>query len=504
MTAGPAIRRVSLLIGLSVVLSGCVPPSGGGGGDGDEGDAIPMGAGGAVGDDAAADGDGGDSGAPRAGGQRGGGGAPDPGLGGRMPNGAGGGQDPMGAGGDGQGGNNGQPGGPGDRDGDAVHDSVDNCPQHFNPDQADEDMDGIGDVCDGFNDGDEDGVGDDDDNCPQIANAAQVDRDDDGVGDQCDNCPTVPNADQRDTREGGPGDLCEGDAEVIVIHLAWEEAPQSDYDLHLLHPRGLYYDPAWDCYYDNAMPDWGAGHAGDAEGERRMTQETIFLSPNAAPGQYTIGVVAYRAGNAATVVVICPNEAPLAIGPFPVVTRDGADITVWSVARINPAQCTIESLRTPDLERRVGTLAGPCAEGCACQGCDNGICADAQCRDIEHCDPSTGACGPCDGVDCPQGTLCRDGDCVPRQPCEDIVCPANHTCMRELDRCVYDCNLGGCPEGMPCITSSGRGNFCAHRCREDAQCGGAACPPSGRCACCNGGPSGFICLPTNWDFPFCD
>ncbi|NJL29995.1 MAG: hypothetical protein HC897_19935 [Thermoanaerobaculia bacterium] len=35
-----------------------------------------------------------------------------------------------------------------DRDGDTVADDVDNCPDDANPDQADEDMDGLGNVCD--------------------------------------------------------------------------------------------------------------------------------------------------------------------------------------------------------------------------------------------------------------------------------------------------------------------------------------------------------------------
>jgi Thrombospondin type 3 repeat len=71
-----------------------------------------------------------------------------------------------------------------DSDGDGTNDSVDNCPAAANADQANNDGDSAGDVCD--SDDDNDTVVDTTDNCPTVANASQTDRDGDGVGTACD------------------------------------------------------------------------------------------------------------------------------------------------------------------------------------------------------------------------------------------------------------------------------------------------------------------------------
>jgi len=74
-----------------------------------------------------------------------------------------------------------------DTDGDTVPDDyaglIDNCPDDANPDQADNDDDDIGDVCDP--DDDNDGVLDVNDNCVLIANDGQEDADSDGIGNVC-------------------------------------------------------------------------------------------------------------------------------------------------------------------------------------------------------------------------------------------------------------------------------------------------------------------------------
>ncbi|MDY0059879.1 MAG: thrombospondin type 3 repeat-containing protein, partial [Myxococcota bacterium] len=109
-----------------------------------------------------------------------------------------------------------------DTDGDGVIDPHDNCLLILNPDQADLDDDGLGDVCDPDDDGD--GVADGEDNCPLVPNPGQLDTDLDDLGDACDpdddgdgvadeddNCPLVPNPGQLDTDRDDLGDACDPD-----------------------------------------------------------------------------------------------------------------------------------------------------------------------------------------------------------------------------------------------------------------------------------------------------
>ncbi len=120
-----------------------------------------------------------------------------------------------------------------DDDNDGVYDLVDNCWLTPNTDQADGDSDYLGDVCDNCpatssldqTDTDSDGVGDVCDNCPTLVNPAQLDNDGDSLGDECDsdddndlvndpvdNCPFTPNTLQDDADSDARGDACDCDS----------------------------------------------------------------------------------------------------------------------------------------------------------------------------------------------------------------------------------------------------------------------------------------------------
>lgn len=109
-----------------------------------------------------------------------------------------------------------------DTDNDGIPDSDDNCPDAYNPGQADFESDGIGDICDP--DDDNDAILDTIDNCQFIANPDQEDNDEDNIGDVCDddddndsvldvndNCQFTPNPLQNDTDGDGSGDACDND-----------------------------------------------------------------------------------------------------------------------------------------------------------------------------------------------------------------------------------------------------------------------------------------------------
>ena len=184
-----------------------------------------------------------------------------------------------------------------DIDGDAVLNGVDNCKLIANPDQADEDEDGLGDACDENSalDSDEDGINDDLDNCPNDANADQADADNDGAGDVCDtnpndsdddgieddvdNCPLVDNGDQLDFDDDAVGDGCDADADGDSVDDAE--------DLFPLDARG-----GLDADNDGMADEWealngldlsdanDAGSDADGDGLTALEEFTGNTDPN--------------------------------------------------------------------------------------------------------------------------------------------------------------------------------------------------------------------------------
>ncbi len=98
-------------------------------------------------------------------------------------------------------------------DGDDAGDACDNCPGIAN-DQSDRDGDLRGDACD---------------NCPDVSNILQLNPDGDEHGRACDNCPFTTNQDQADNNDDGIGDLCEGDGPGAAT--LEDELKLGDFDL---------------------------------------------------------------------------------------------------------------------------------------------------------------------------------------------------------------------------------------------------------------------------------
>ncbi len=134
---------------------------------------------------------------------------------------------------------------PMDTDFDGVDDSIDNCPNDYNPDQSNDlDDDGVGDICDSDIDGDTI-PNNAPDNCLMVRNKNQANRDGDPLGDACDpdddndtvpdhldNCPFDSNVDQFnvDPHLDNNGDACDPNSDGDGISDDNDNCPFEDND----------------------------------------------------------------------------------------------------------------------------------------------------------------------------------------------------------------------------------------------------------------------------------
>jgi len=227
----------------------------------------------------------------------------------------------------------------GDRDGDGVRDSADNCADAANADQADQDGDGSGDACDGDRDGD--GAANGSDNCPMAPNADQADADADGTGDVCDadrdgdgaandadNCPDSANADQADADADGIGDVCDADRDGDGIANGADNCPDAA----------------------NAdQGDWDADGQGDAcDADRPAGEQIVDMTttidglPDLPPGMHNSltrkleqALAAYNAGDVAracTKVTSFEHEVGAQAGKK--ISRADADLLLAAAAKL--------------------------------------------------------------------------------------------------------------------------------------------------------------------------
>ncbi|NOT02805.1 MAG: hypothetical protein HOP29_19575 [Phycisphaerales bacterium] len=282
-----------------------------------------------------------------------------------------------------------------DFDADGVRDPCDNCADLVNPNQADIDLDFLGDACDG--DDDDDGVPDGADNCPMHFNTDQADCDGDGEGDVCAIAVGVSGS---DCNTNGTPDECE---------IADGSLPDCDDDLV---PDEC--EEFVDCNANKTSDpcDTISGFSDDCNGN--------FVPDECEPD------------------TDCNSndrldECDLAIGVSPDCNSDGI-----------PDECQSDADCNANGVLDFCDLAGGDSADCNSDGIPDECQSDADCnanglRDI--CDLAGGASPDCNGNSRPDE--CDVAEAV-SDDCDDNFVP---------DECQIDCNANGMAD--PCDVASG-------------------------------------------------
>ena len=399
----------------------------------------------------------------------------------------------------------------GDRDGDGIADSEDNCPDIFNPirpvdggKQADSDGDGIGDACDpcpldntnscakvSAVDKDGDGVIDSIDNCPFVENPDQLDSDGDGLGDACDVCRETANyfgaacaVTIYDIKQGnvatGNTVKVEGIVTAVKEKNFYIQVPKNAWDPELKERySGIY------VYSADSSPKLGdlvtvEGNLADYYGLLEITYAAVTVKAGGStlPDFVTVDPAKIKDGgdlekvyNGVLVKVenVTVTEAADSYNVFGV--ADGLKVDDDFYSYTNPAVGTFFNSLSGVLTYTFNhsKILPRSAEDF---GVDN--CAASNCDETwSQCEAATGKCLPKDGfcaskAECPaEDKICDTTGthtCIDGDPCADADCDSTYSqCSGVTGTCVaLD---GKCMDNSDC----GAGTECspeAHECME--------------------------------------